>query len=158
MSEYSAKVIWQHNADEDFLKNKYSRGHNWEFDGGAVIAASAAPSIVPAPWSVAENVDPEEAFVATISSCHMLFFLSFASKQRFVVDQYLDNPVGVLDRNSDGQLAMTSVTLRPQVTFSGDTKPTNEELEKLHQLAHKHCFIANSVKAEVVIDLHSQAG
>ena len=153
MSKYTAKIAWKRQPEEVFTDNKYSRGHTWEFDGGAVVAASSAPSIVPLPYSVEDNVDPEEAFIASLSSCHMLFFLAFAGKYRLVVDQYIDNAFGVLDKDSDGKLAMTKVTLRPQVTFGGDKQPTLKELEKIHHQAHEHCFIANSVKTEVVIEI-----
>jgi len=153
MSKYTAKIAWKRQPEEVFTDNKYSRGHIWEFDGGAVVAASSAPSIVPLPYSVEDNVDPEEAFIASLSSCHMLFFLSFAGKYRLVVDQYIDNAFGVLDKDSDGKLAMTNVTLRPQVTFGGDKQPTLKELEKMHHQAHEHCFIANSVKTDVVIEI-----
>jgi organic hydroperoxide reductase OsmC/OhrA len=153
MSEYTAKIAWKRQPEEAFIDNKYSRGHTWEFDGGAVVAASSAPSIVPLPYSVEANVDPEEAFIASLSSCHMLFFLAFAGKARFVVDQYLDNVLGVLDKGSDGKLAMSQVRLRPQVRFAGDKQPPLEELENIHHQAHEHCFIANSVKTEVLIEI-----
>ena len=152
MSEYLAQVSWQR-AGQDFLSNKYSRGHRWTFDGGVEVAASASPHIVPLPWSVEANVDPEEAFVASLSSCHMLFFLSIAAKQRFVVDSYVDDAIGVMENNHEGKMAMTEVRLRPQVEFSGERIPSREKLEKLHHLAHESCFIANSVKTEVITEV-----
>jgi organic hydroperoxide reductase OsmC/OhrA len=151
MSEYSAKVVWKRQLEETFTDNKYSRGHTWEFDGGAIIAASSAPAIVPLPYSVAANVDPEEAFIASISSCHMLFFLAIAGNRGFVIDQYIDNPIGIMEKDGNAEISITKVTLRPQVTFSGDKQPTLEKLEKMHHQSHDQCFIANSVKTEVVI-------
>lgn len=152
MSEYFAKVSWSR-GDQEFPGNRYSRGHVWEFDGGARIPASASPHIVPAPMSVEANVDPEEAFVASLSSCHMLFFLSIAAKQGFVVDEYVDAAVGTLEKNADGAMAMTRVVLRPSIVYSGDKRPTREQLESMHHRAHGMCFIANSVKTDVTIDI-----
>jgi len=153
MSEYNAKVVWKRQPEEAFKDNKYSRGHSWEFDGGAVVAASSAPSIVPLPYSVEANVDPEEAFIASLSSCHMLFFLAIAGKRGFVIDQYIDNAIGIMEKDAEGKISITKVTLRPQATFSGDNQPTLEKLEKMHHQAHEQCFIANSVKTEVVIEV-----
>ena len=153
MSEYSAKIVWKRQPQEAFTDNKYSRGHTWEFDGGAVIAASSAPSIVPAPYSVEANVDPEEAFIASLSSCHMLFFLAIAGKRGFVIDKYIDNPVGIMEKDAAGNISMTKVTLRPQVTFLGEKQPTLERLEAMHHQSHEQCFIANSVKTEVTIEI-----
>ncbi|MDB4076885.1 OsmC family protein [Porticoccaceae bacterium] len=152
MSEYTAKVDWHRAADEAFIDNKYSRGHTWEFDGGAIVAASSAPSIVPLPYSVEANVDPEEAFVASISSCHMLFFLGIAGKKRLVIDEYIDNPIGLIEKDTEGKISMTKINLRPQVTFSGK-QPSFEMLEKMHHQAHELCFIANSVKTEIVTEI-----
>ena len=152
MSEYRAQVSWQR-GEQDFLSNTYSRGHLWRFDGGVEVPASASPHIVPLPWSVEANVDPEEAFIASLSSCHMLFFLSIAAKQRFVVEQYVDDAIGVMEKNSEGKIAMTRVRLRPRVEFSGERIPSREQLEKLHHLAHESCFIANSVKTEVITEI-----
>jgi len=153
MSEYFAKVNWSRSNNENYIDNKYSRGHEWSFDGGATVQASSSPHIVPLPYSVAENVDPEEAFIASLSSCHMLFFLSVAAKRRYVVDSYVDNAVGVMEKDEGGNVAMTKVTLRPHVQFSGEKIPTIEQLEKMHQQSHKQCFIANSVKTEVIIEI-----
>lgn len=151
MSEYQVQVHWQRKPEEAFTDNKYSRGHDWRFEGGAVIPASSSPHIVPLPYSVAEHVDPEEAFVASLSSCHMLFFLSIAAKNKFVVDQYSDDAVGILAKNEDGQQAMTEVRLRPQIRFSGNA-PTPEQIERFHHLSHNLCFIANSVKTRVIVE------
>lgn len=152
MSEYFSTVLWERN-DQVFTDNQYSRGHVWKFDGGAEVNASASPHIVPLPYSVAENVDPEEAFVASLSSCHMLFFLSIAAKKRFVVEQYIDNAVGVMEKGADGKTLMTKVILRPEVTFTGEKIPTLEQLEKMHHQSHDLCFIANSVKTEVITEI-----
>ncbi len=148
MSEHIATVKWQR-GDRGFLDDNYSRGHVWEFDGGVSVPASASPHIVPLPKSVAENVDPEEAFVASLSSCHMLFFLSIAAKKRYIVDSYTDCSIGQMARNDQGKFAITKVTLRPNVAFSGDRQPTAEQLKKMHDQSHQQCFIANSVKTQV---------
>lgn len=125
----------------------------WEFDGGARVAASASPHVLPSPMSVEANVDPEEAFVACLSSCHMLFFLSIAAKQGFVVNEYVDEAVGTMEKNPDGAMAMTRVRLKPSIEFSGEERPSREQLEKMHHRAHDLCFIANSVKTEVVTEI-----
>jgi len=148
LSEYTVTVKWQRD-DQDFLGDNYSRGHTWEFDGGLTVPASASPDIVPLPNSVAENVDPEEAFVASLSSCHMLFFLSIAAKKGYVIDKYIDLAVGYLGRNNQGKIAMTKVILRPKVEFGGDKQPGAEQIEELHEQSHDLCFIANSVTTEV---------
>lgn len=148
MGRYTAKVEWKRADHEPFVDQKYSRAHQWRFDGGAEVAASASPQIVPLPYSAAENVDPEEAFVASLSSCHMLFFLSFAAKEGFVVDSYLDEAEGVMDRDEQGRTAMTTVTLTPYVTYKGP-RPDRAVEETLHHKAHNACFLANSVKTRV---------
>lgn len=152
MSEYTAKIIWQKNETAAFTDNEFSRHHVWEFDGGLTIPASASPQIVPLPMSVQENVDPEEAYVASLSSCHMLWFLAIAAGRKYIVQSYVDEARGVMAKNADGKLAMTLVTLRPKVTFSANTIPTPDKLAKMHHLAHDNCFIANSVKTEVVVE------
>ena len=151
MSEYQVHVSWQRQSNEKFTDNSYSRAHQWVFDGGAVVQASSAPQIVPLPYSVAENVDPEEAFVASLSSCHMLFFLSIAAKHQFVVDAYTDDAVGILGKNEQGKQAMTEVRLRPQVRFFGDV-PTAKQMQRFHHQSHELCFIANSVITEVIVE------
>ena len=151
MSSYFAKVNWQRNG-QDFLSNEYSRGHQWQFDGGITVPASASPHIVPLPWSVEENVDPEEAFVASLSSCHMLFFLSIAAKKKLQVERYLDHAEGVMEKNEEGKVAVTRVILKPEIEFSGEKIPTKEVIAKIHHLAHESCFLANSVKSEVVVE------
>ncbi|MBL0162542.1 MAG: OsmC family protein [Xanthomonadales bacterium] len=148
MSDHLATITWQRN-DADFLDDRYSRAHRWSFDGGVEVAASSSPSVVPLPMSDARAVDPEEAFVASLSSCHMLWFLSLARKRGFVVEHYRDEALGTMGKNESGKLAMTTVTLRPQVTFAGDRQPSHSQLDHLHEAAHAQCFIANSVLTEV---------
>ena len=152
MSEYQAQIVWERSPDEDFLANRYSRRHQMRFDGGAVVAGSSSPHSVPVPMSDASAVDPEEAFVASLSSCHMLWFLAIAAKRRFCVDRYVDAAVGVMEKNAQGKVAVTRVTLRPEVTFSGDKRPTRADIEHLHHTAHDECYIANSVKTEVLCE------
>ena len=153
MSEYFAKINWVRDSDESYVDNKYSRGHEWIFDGGVIVQASSSPHVVPLPYSVEANVDPEEAFVASLSSCHMLFFLSIAAKRKYVVDSYIDDAVGIMEKDGDGNMSMTKVTLRPYVEFSGTKRPTIAQLEKMHHQSHQQCFIANSVKTEIVTEI-----
>ena len=148
MGEYQARVEWLRNGAL-FTDNRYSREHRWIFDGGLCVAASSSPSVVPLPMSVAAAVDPEEAFVASLSSCHMLWFLSIAAARGFVVESYLDDARGILGKDERGKLAMTLVTLRPQVRFAGENLPQAHDVSALHHEAHKQCFIANSVRTEV---------
>ena len=148
MAEYTANIVWER-GEQDFLANRYSRAHRWRFDGGVEVPASSSPHVVPLPWSDAQGVDPEEAFVASLSSCHMLWFLSLAAKQGFRVDSYADHALGVMARNAEGRLAMTEVLLRPRVVFGGEPQPTPEQLTALHEEAHEECFIATSVKSRV---------
>ena len=148
MAIYTAEISWQRNG-EDFLGQRYSRRHEMRFDGGAMVAGSSSPHVVPLPMSDPSAVDPEEAFVASLSSCHMLWFLSIAGKHKFCVDRYLDAASGVMERNADGKMAMTTVTLRPDVTFSGEKLPTRADIDALHHEAHEACYIASSVKTEV---------
>lgn len=151
MSEYSARVIWER-GKENFLDSRYSRGHRWEFDGGLSIPASSSPHVVPVPLSVAANVDPEEAFIASLSSCHMLFFLSLAAQYGFLVDSYDDQATGAMGKDAAGRSAMLRVVLRPTIIFGGERKPTASQLQALHRQSHECCFIANSVKTEVVVE------
>ena len=152
MSEYSTVIRWARGDDEAFSDNQYSRGHTWEFDGGVTVPASSSPHVVPLPFSVEANVDPEEAFIAALSSCHMLTFLGIAAKQKYVIDSYVDDAVGVLEEDESGRSSVTKVTLRPDIVFLGSKIPTAKQLDKLHHLAHKNCFIANSVKTEIVVE------
>jgi organic hydroperoxide reductase OsmC/OhrA len=148
MAAYTAEISWQRNG-EDFLGNRYSRRHSIRFDGGAEVAGSSSPHVVPLPMSDASAIDPEEAFVASLSSCHMLWFLSIAAKHQFCVDRYFDAASGVMARNAAGKIAMTVVTLRPDVVFSGGKLPTRADIDALHNDAHESCYIASSVKTEV---------
>ncbi len=148
MSEYTAKIEWQR-GEQDFLGNRYSRKHTLHFDGGAELPGSSSPSVVPQPMSDASAVDPEEMFVASLSSCHMLWFLSIAAARKFCVDSYTDNASGLMTRNAEHKMAMTVVTLKPRVVFSGNLQPTIEQIHALHHKAHDECFVANSVKTEV---------
>ena len=148
MTHYTAETLWLRN-DGDFLGNRYSRRHLLRFDGGLEVPGSSSPHVVPLPMSDASALDPEEAFVSSLSSCHMLWFLSIAGKRKFCVDRYFDTASGVMEKNADGKMAMTVVTLRPDVVFSGERQPGREALAQLHHDAHEACFIANSVKTEV---------
>ena len=153
MPEFTATVHWTRPSDEaEFVQQQYSRRHHWRFDGGAEVLGSSSPHSVPLPWSDEAAVDPEEAFVASLSSCHMLWFLSLAAKAGWVVDDYCDEPLGVMARNAAGRTAMTLVTLRPAVRFGGARSPSREELMQLHERAHHHCYIANSVTTELRIE------
>ncbi|MDD1824229.1 OsmC family protein [Photobacterium sp. ZSDE20] len=153
MSEYGAIIRWQKAQDEAFSDNQYSRGHTWEFDGGVIVPTSSSPHVVPLPLSVEENVDPEEAFIAAIASCHMLTFLGIAAKQKYVIESYVDDVIGVLEEDDSGRSSVTTVTLRPKIVFIGSKVPTSVQLDKLHHLAHKNCFIANSVKTEIKVEM-----
>jgi organic hydroperoxide reductase OsmC/OhrA len=148
MSIYTAIISWER-GDQAFIDNRFSRAHRWRFDGGVEVPASSSPHVVSPPLSDTEAVDPEEAFVASLSSCHMLWFLSIAAKRKFRIDRYTDNAEGTLAKNADGKAAVTRVTLRPDVSFSGGKIPSREELDRMHHEAHEECFIANSVKSEV---------
>jgi len=148
MAEYRTVVEWSR-AGATFSDNRYSRGHCWRFDGGVEVPASSSPHIVPLPMSVAAAVDPEEAFVASLSSCHMLWFLSIAARRGFVVDTYQDHAVGIMGKDATGRLAMTRVTLHPETQFSGDKRPTADDVLTMHHEAHEQCFIASSVKTDV---------
>ncbi len=148
--EYTATVAWTRNG-EVFSDGRYSRGHVWRFDGGIEVAASSSPSVVPLPMSREDAVDPEEAFVAALSSCHMLTFLAIAGKKRLIVDRYEDKAVGIMSKNANGKLFVSKVTLDPVIEFSGDRIPSAEQLAELHHLSHQECFIANSVLTDVVV-------
>ena len=149
MSTYQATIHWQRQG-QTFSDNRYSRAHAWRFDGGITVPASSSPQVVALPMSDANAVDPEEAFVASLSSCHLLWFLDLARQAGWLVDDYQDDATGVLARRADdGKLAMTVVTLRPLVRFSGDRQPDAAEVQRLHHAAHEACFIANSVRTDV---------
>ena len=150
MSHHTATIAWQRDASQPFTDHRYSRRHSWQFDGGLQVPGSSSPHVVKLPYSDPAAVDPEEAFVASLSSCHMLWFLDLAARAGWVVDRYLDAAQGLMARNAQGRQAITQVTLRPAVQFSGSRQPTHEEVEQLHHHAHEACFIANSVKTEVL--------
>jgi organic hydroperoxide reductase OsmC/OhrA len=152
MSEHVATIGWKRNQSK-FIDQRYSREHTWQFDGGIEVAASASPLVVPAPDSNPACIDPEEAFVAALASCHMLWFLAIAARQKIVVESYTDSAIGLMDKNTDGKLAMTQVRLRPQIIFGGNTTPTNWQIEDMHEEAHQSCFLASSVKTEIIVDL-----
>lgn len=151
MAQYNAIVEWTRNGAV-FTDRQYSRGHRWIFDEGVEVPASSSPHVVPLPRSVAAAVDPEEAFLASLSACHMLFFLDLAARGGFVVEVYRDGVVGELTKNTAGKLAMTRVTLRPKVTYAGDTHPSADEENAMHHRAHELCYIANSVTSEVLVE------
>ncbi|MFZ3374502.1 MAG: OsmC family protein [Chthoniobacterales bacterium] len=147
MSEHKITLNWKR-GDTPFEYQKYPRNHTWKFDGGHEMTASAAPAYLGDP----KQVDPEEAFVASLSSCHMLTFLAIAVKKKFVLDEYVDEAVGHMEKNTEGRLAITRVVLRQKTKFSGDKQPTPQELDEMNHTAHEQCFIANSVKTEVTVE------
>ena len=151
MQHFDATITWERGT-QPFADQRYSRAHSWHFDGGLTVAASSSPLSVPLPMSDATAIDPEEALVAAVSSCHMLFFLSLAAQRGYTVDTYRDHAVGTLERNADGKLAMTRIALRPQIAFGGVQLPDAAALDRLHHDAHDKCYIANSIKADVVVE------
>ena len=146
---YGAEVHWQRGAHEPFTDQRYSRRHMLRFDGGTEVPGSSSPSVVALPMSDAAAIDPEEAFVASLAACHMLWFLSLAAQQRYVVDSYHDAALGVMAKNAAGKLWISTVTLRPEVRFGGERQPSGGAVLALHHRAHEECFIANSVKTDV---------
>jgi organic hydroperoxide reductase OsmC/OhrA len=148
---YKATIIWKR-GEGDFAKGRFSRAHTWRFDGGIELPASASPAVVPLPLSVEAAVDPEEAFVASLSSCHMLTFVDLARRAGFVVDSYEDTAEGIMERLEAGRWWISRVTLKPRIVFSGEKKPDEIDLSDLHHKAHEACFIANTVKTEVLVD------
>jgi organic hydroperoxide reductase OsmC/OhrA len=151
MSRHTASVRWAR-GDAAFTDLRYSRRHTWHFDGGVDVPASSSPHSVKVPYSAEDAVDPEEAFVASIASCHMLWFLSIAAERGFVVERYVDDAEGFLERGADGKVWMTRATLRPAIAFAGTLEPTRDELASMHDEAHHACFIANSVKTVVTCE------
>ena len=152
MSEHKAAIIWKRNVSgPDFLKGKFSREHTWKFDGGVTVPASASPSVVPTPLSNPANVDPEEAFVASVSSCHMLTYVYLAYRQGFQVDSYEDEAVGSMTKNEKGVPWVSSIVLNPKIAYGGEKLPTPADEERLHHLAHEQCFISNSVKTSITV-------
>ncbi len=155
MSVHRAELRWS--AEGDFAAGNYSRRHEWRFDGGAVVTASSSPDVVPVPFSDPAGVDPEEALVAAISSCHMLWFLDLARRAGLDIASYADSAEGEMGRIEPGRMAMTRVTLKPRITFAGD-QPDPSQIAALHERAHRSCFIANSLRTEVVINSGDSAG
>ena len=151
MHEYTARIQWQREGAA-FIDKRYSRRHEWHFDGGARVPGSSSPLSVKTPYSDPAAVDPEEAFVASLSSCHMLWFLDHAARAGWVVDAYVDDALGLMATDARGRVAMTRVTLRPQVRFVGDKQPDSAEHERLHHAAHDDCYIANSVRTDVLCE------
>ncbi|WP_020653722.1 OsmC family protein [Massilia niastensis] len=150
MKQFDARVAWQR-AGQPFLDQRYSRAHAWSFDGGLQVPASSSPLSVPVPMSDPAAVDPEEALVAAASSCHMLFFLSIAAQRGFVVDSYDDRALGLLDQDAGGRAALVRIELRPAIVFGGERRPEAADIAQIHHLAHEKCYVANSLKAEVVV-------
>jgi organic hydroperoxide reductase OsmC/OhrA len=150
MSQHKAIIAWKRSGP-DFLKGRYSREHTWTFDGGLTVAASPSPSVVPVPWSNPANIDPEEAFVASISSCHMLTWLFLAAKAGYEIESYRDEAVGTMTKNENGVPWVSAVVLNPVVVFAGEKRPDAAEDARLHHLAHEQCFIANSIKTAVTV-------
>ena len=150
MGTYTAKITWKSDSPDTFTKNRYSRGHTWSFDGGIDVPASSSPHSVRLPFSIEEAVDPEEALVAAVSSCHMLTFLWVAARRGFRIDFYEDNAVGEMT-GSDGKQWVSKITLDPQIGWAGDSRPTADEIATMHHEAHEGCYIANSIKSEVVV-------
>jgi organic hydroperoxide reductase OsmC/OhrA len=148
MSRHTANVHWAR-GDARFIDNRYSRRHAWRFDGGAEVVGSSSPHSVPLPYSDPKAVDPEEAFVASISSCHMLWFLSIAAKRGHRIDEYVDEAEGYLEKDADGRVSMTRVVLHPRAVFSGDHRPSSADIATMHDEAHHACYIANSVKTAI---------
>jgi len=151
MGVYLANIVWNR-GDQPFTDGKYRRTHVWRFDGGAEVSGSAAPAAVRPPLSDESAVDPEEALVAALSSCHMLYFLDFARRAGFKIDSYDDHAEGAVEKGADGRSSVTVIVLRPKVLFSGDKQPTSQDLDALHHKAHEACIIANSVKSEVRVE------
>jgi organic hydroperoxide reductase OsmC/OhrA len=151
MSDHLATIRWNR-GDAAFTGGKFSRVHSWAFDGGITVEAAASPSVVPAMYNSSTAVDPEEAFVASVASCHMLTFLFFAARGGFIVDSYEDHAVGTMTKNDNGVPWVSTVMLKPKITFSGEKQPTAEDLDHLHHEAHDKCFIANSVKSEITVE------
>ena len=151
MSKHFATIRWFASPGEDFAKGQYSRGHSWNFDGLTNVAASASPHIVPMPWANPDAVDPEEAFVASAASCHMLFFLDFSRRAGLIITGYDDVAEGLMEKGADGNMRITRITLRPKIVWSGDP-PDQAQIDELHHKSHEACFIANSITSEVVVE------
>jgi organic hydroperoxide reductase OsmC/OhrA len=153
MAAHTATVTWER-GDQPFLDGKYSRRHRISFDGGVGIDGSAAPGVVRPPLSAEDAADPEEMLVASLSMCHMLFFLDFARRGGFVLDSYVDHAEGVLAKDERGRIAVTKVTLKPAIAWSGEKLPSADDVADLHHKSHEACFIANSFRGEIAIEGH----
>ena len=151
MSTYTAKITWKTDSPDTFTKNRYTRGHEWAFDGGVTVPASSSPHVVRVPFSVEAAVDPEEALVASASSCHMLTFLWLAATAGFNIESYEDNAEGLLTTGDDGKDWITTITLDPQIAWTGDKLPTAEEIAHLHHEAHEKCYIASTIRSKIVV-------
>lgn len=151
MSTYTAQIAWKSDSPETFTKNRYSRGHEWSFDGGVTVPAASSPHAVRVPFSVEAAVDPEEALVASAASCHMLTFLYLAAREGFNIASYTDNAVGEMSTMDDGRQWIATITLDPQIEWSGERLPTLDETAGLHHKAHKECYIANSIRSQITI-------
>ena len=147
----STNIIWNRGEEENFLNGQYKRTHQWIMEGGMILNASASPEIVPIPMSDPALIDPEEAFVSSVSSCHMLFFLSIAAKKKLVIDSYQDNPIATMGKNENGKMAVKSITLQPKVVFGAGKKTDEATINRIHQIAHANCFLANSINTKITI-------
>ena len=150
MSVYTAKISWKSDSPENFTKNRYTRGHTWSFDGGIEVPASSSPHSVRIPFSIEAAVDPEEALVAAAASCHMLTFLWVAARKGFRIDSYEDTAVGEMS-DTDGKQWVSKITLDPKIAWAGDRLPTKDEIAAMHHAAHDGCYIANSIKSDIVV-------
>ncbi len=151
MTLHTARIEWHAGAGENFKAGKYSRAHSWSFDGGVTVPASASPHVVPLPYARADAVDPEEALVASASSCHMLTFVWLAQRKGFVIASYVDEASGLMEKDARGKLAITRITLRPRIEWVG-APPGKAELDALHHAAHEECFIASSIRSEILVE------
>lgn len=149
--KYTAKVIWIKPNDAPFTDNQFSRVHQWVLDGGCTIQMSSSPQVVPLPMSNESLPDPEETFIASVASCHMLFFLSIAARYKFIIHSYQDLTEGFMEKNDSGKMMITQINLYPTIEFAGERTPNTIQIQKIHDLAHQNCFLANSVKSSIHI-------
>lgn len=150
--KHVAKILWQKQSAEAFTDGRYHRSHQWQFDGGIHMKASSSPEVIPVPMSDASAVDPEEAFVAALSSCHMLFFLSIAAGKKYIVEEYTDSAEGTMSKDDNGRVVMDKVVLNPIVKFSGNNIPTLQQITLIHEQSHARCYLANSVRSQIIIN------
>ncbi|TYP99429.1 organic hydroperoxide reductase OsmC/OhrA [Tenacibaculum adriaticum] len=149
--KHHTKIVWKKNTSENFTSGKYSRVHKWYFDEGTEIRASSSPKVIPVPMSDPSAVDPEEALLAALSSCHMLFFLSIVSSKKYTIESYEDTVEGIMQKNDNGKISMSEITLNPKTKFSSTNIPSVKEITDMHQLAHSQCYIANSLNSKINI-------